>query len=144
MRYKNQLACLNYAQTLKRAADTFVDMPDTDKEKKIISVFGSYLLLDNKNKKARAYTDAFIARLEDDNTDFITKYLHDRRIVIVSRGRYTTGCLEFEDGSLGVISPTTGFQADKSLKDLHSIETFYCHLKMLTPEQYEKYKADFC
>lgn len=142
MRYKTQLACLNFATTLKRAADTIVAMSEADREKKIISVFGSYLLLDSKNKKAAAYSDVFMNRLEDDESDFVTKYLHERRIVIVKRGRYTTGCLEFEDGSLGVVSPTTGFKtsADKALKDFHSIDTFYCHLKILTPEQFKNYK----
>ena len=141
MRYDNKIACLNFANTLKRAADDYVARVDAGNPPDIITVYGSYKIMDAENKKAEAFKDGFLRRLGEDERDYITKYLNERNIVILRRGCYSTGCLEFADGSLGVISPVTGIQANKPLKDIHQIETFYSYLKMLPPEKFAEFKA---
>ena len=140
MRYENKMACLNFAATLKRGADDYMALVAQGKTPEIISVMGSYKITDADNKKTNKYTDNFFHRLGVDDKDYITKYLDERNIAILKKGRYTTGCLEFDDGSLGVISPLTGFMASKSIKDLHSIETFYAYLIMLSPEKFAEWK----
>ena len=144
MRYENKMCCLNFAATLKRAADDYMLLSAQGKAPEIVTVMGSYKVTDADNKKANKYTDNFMLRLGVDDTDYITKYLDERNIAVLQHGRYTTGCLEFEDGSLGVISPTTGFMANKSINDLHSIETFYAHLKITTPEKFAEWKKHRC
>ena len=140
MRYDNKKACLNFAMTLKRAADDYMARVASGQAPDIITVYGSYKIMDAEDKKAEAFKDGFLRRLGVDDSDYITKYLDERNIAILRRGHYSTGCMEFTDGSLGVISPTTGFQANKPLKDIHSIETFYCYLKMLPPKQFADVK----
>lgn len=140
MRYENKMACLNFAATLKKGADDYMRLTAEGKPPNITCVMGSYKITDADNKKTNKYTDNFMLRLGVDGEDYITKYLDERNIAVLQHGRYTTGCLEFEDGSLGVINPLTGFEASKSIKDLHSIETFYAHLKILSPEKFAEWK----
>jgi hypothetical protein len=133
MKLETKVAVLNYALTLRRAID---DMVAREDKQMMCDAYGSYVRTDRYeadgetvNKANNDFFTTYPRRIGHDHTEATTKYAASKGIRITATGIRVTGCLEFEDGTLEPVDPTTGFRLQGvAPKAIHSVETMYCVL----------------
>jgi len=125
-----EAAVTAFNDCLANAIKKVAALPKSEKSKTMVFVYGSYVRTDQTPTTEKWRDDKLVRNFEDKQS-YAQLLAKRNKVTIVKTGIRTTGTIVFDDGSIEVVNPLTGFVTgndDRKMVSIRPVETYYAVL----------------